>query len=114
MTIGQVQTRVLGPFEVRADDGVFADVPGARLRALLIALGPGHVVAKAMLVDWIWFPGCGRRSQKDLSRTDGHSGIVWRVLSHMWDPIIVRIVDSAYRDRRRLISLTMSSIANVW
>jgi DNA-binding SARP family transcriptional activator len=38
------------------DDGVFADVPGARLRGLLIALAlePGHVVPKATLVDWIW------------------------------------------------------------
>jgi predicted ATPase/DNA-binding SARP family transcriptional activator len=47
---------MLGPFEVRADDGVLADVPGARLRALLIALAlePGHVVGKATLVDWIW------------------------------------------------------------
>src|ERR1700751_187884 len=47
---------MLGPFEVRADDGVLADVPGARLRALLIALAlePGRVVPKATLVDWIW------------------------------------------------------------
>ncbi|MFC4942915.1 BTAD domain-containing putative transcriptional regulator [Pseudonocardia sp. GCM10023141] len=47
---------VLGSFEVRADDGVVADVPGARLRALLIALAlePGRVVPKARLVDWIW------------------------------------------------------------
>jgi predicted ATPase len=47
---------MLGPFEVRTDDGVFADVPGARLRGLLIALAlePGRVVPKARLVDWIW------------------------------------------------------------
>ncbi len=47
---------MLGPFEVRADDGVLADVPGARLRALLIALAldPGHAVPKATLIDWIW------------------------------------------------------------
>ncbi|MFE2757577.1 BTAD domain-containing putative transcriptional regulator, partial [Actinosynnema sp. NPDC059335] len=47
---------MLGPFEVRADDGVRADVPGARLRGLLaaLALDPGRVVAKAALVDWIW------------------------------------------------------------
>jgi len=47
---------MLGPFEVRTDDGVFADVPGARLRGLLtaLALEPGHVVPKAALVDWIW------------------------------------------------------------
>jgi len=47
---------MLGPLEVRADDGGLADVPGARLRGLLIALAlrPGRVVPKASLVDWIW------------------------------------------------------------
>jgi predicted ATPase/DNA-binding SARP family transcriptional activator len=47
---------MLGSFEVRTDDGAPADVPGARLRALLIALAlePGRVVPKATLVDWIW------------------------------------------------------------
>ncbi|OLF09082.1 AfsR family transcriptional regulator [Actinophytocola xinjiangensis] len=47
---------MLGSFEVRADDGSLADVPGARLRALVIALAldPGRVVPKATLVDWIW------------------------------------------------------------
>jgi len=47
---------MLGSFEVRADDGVFVDVPGARLRGLLIALAlePGQAVPKARLVDWIW------------------------------------------------------------
>jgi predicted ATPase/DNA-binding SARP family transcriptional activator len=47
---------MLGPFEVRTDDGVVADVPGARLRGLLIALAlePGRAVPKATLVDWIW------------------------------------------------------------
>ncbi|AJT70117.1 hypothetical protein T261_8525 [Streptomyces lydicus] len=47
---------MLGPLEVRRDDGDLADVPGARLRGLLIALAlkPGHVVPKASLVDWIW------------------------------------------------------------
>jgi predicted ATPase/DNA-binding SARP family transcriptional activator len=47
---------MLGPFELRTDDGVLADVPGARLRGLLIALAlePGHTVPKATLVDWIW------------------------------------------------------------
>jgi predicted ATPase/DNA-binding SARP family transcriptional activator len=51
-----VQIGILGPFEVRTDDGLVADVPGARLRALLIALAlePGHVVPKATLIDWIW------------------------------------------------------------
>ena len=54
--IGLVQIGMLGPFEVRTDDGVFAEVPGARLRGLLIALAleTGHVVPKATLVDWIW------------------------------------------------------------
>ena len=51
-----MQIGLLGPFEVRTDDGVFAEVPGARLRGLLIALvlQPGHVVPKATLIDWIW------------------------------------------------------------
>jgi predicted ATPase/DNA-binding SARP family transcriptional activator len=51
-----VQIGILGPFEVRADDGALADVPGARLRGLLVALAlsPGQVVSKAALVDWIW------------------------------------------------------------
>jgi predicted ATPase/DNA-binding SARP family transcriptional activator len=51
-----VQIGVLGSFEVRTDDGVLAEVPGARLRGLLIALAlePGRVVSKATLVDWIW------------------------------------------------------------
>ncbi|HZD99583.1 MAG TPA: helix-turn-helix domain-containing protein, partial [Micromonosporaceae bacterium] len=51
-----MQIGILGPFEARTDDGVLADVPGARLRGLLIALAlePGRVVPKATLVDWIW------------------------------------------------------------
>ncbi|MFI7490519.1 BTAD domain-containing putative transcriptional regulator [Micromonospora echinaurantiaca] len=51
-----MQIGMLGPFEVRRDDGVHADVPGARLRGLLVALAlePGRVVPKATLVDWIW------------------------------------------------------------
>ncbi|WP_433314790.1 BTAD domain-containing putative transcriptional regulator [Micromonospora sp. CA-269861] len=51
-----MQVGMLGPFEVRADDGTFIDVPGARLRGLLtaLALNPGHVVPKGTLVDWIW------------------------------------------------------------
>ncbi|WP_330228451.1 AfsR/SARP family transcriptional regulator [Nocardia sp. NBC_00508] len=51
-----MQIGILGPFEVRTDDGVFADVPGARLRGLLtaLALEPGHAVPKATLIDWIW------------------------------------------------------------
>src|ERR1700761_8734193 len=51
-----VRIGILGPFEVRTDDGAVADLPGARLRALLIALAlePGRVVSKATLIDWIW------------------------------------------------------------
>ncbi|WIV59550.1 BTAD domain-containing putative transcriptional regulator [Amycolatopsis nalaikhensis] len=51
-----MQIGMLGPFEARTDDGVPADVPGARLRGLLVALAldPGRVVPKATLVDWIW------------------------------------------------------------
>ena len=51
-----MQIGLLGPFEVCTDDGVFAEVPGARLRGLLIALAleSGRVVPKATLVDWIW------------------------------------------------------------
>ena len=51
-----MQIGMLGPLEVRTDEGVLADLPGARLRALLIALAlePGRVVPKATLVDWIW------------------------------------------------------------
>ncbi len=47
---------MLGSFEVRTDDGALADLPGARLRGLLIALAleAGHAVPKATLVDWIW------------------------------------------------------------
>ncbi|WP_155372521.1 BTAD domain-containing putative transcriptional regulator [Catellatospora vulcania] len=51
-----MQIAMLGPFEVRTDDGTAADVPGARLRGLLVALAlePGRVVPKATLLDWIW------------------------------------------------------------
>ncbi|WP_250031043.1 BTAD domain-containing putative transcriptional regulator [Paractinoplanes maris] len=51
-----MQIGLLGPFEVRTDDGGLADVPGARLRALLsaLALEAGRVVTKDTLVDWIW------------------------------------------------------------
>ena len=51
-----MQIGMLGPFEVRTDGGVVADVPGARLRGLLIALAlePGRTVPNATLVDWIW------------------------------------------------------------
>ncbi|HTU75713.1 MAG TPA: BTAD domain-containing putative transcriptional regulator [Trebonia sp.] len=51
-----MQIGILGPFEVRLDDGALADVPGARLRGLLtaLALESGHLVTKATLIDWIW------------------------------------------------------------
>ncbi|MGW5618741.1 BTAD domain-containing putative transcriptional regulator [Streptomyces sp. NPDC003877] len=51
-----MQIGMLGPFEVRTDTGDLVDVPGARLRGLLIALAlrTGHAVPKASLVDWIW------------------------------------------------------------
>ncbi|MGW2675682.1 BTAD domain-containing putative transcriptional regulator [Streptomyces sp. NPDC001436] len=51
-----MQIGVLGPLEVRAGDGRPVDVPGARLRGLLaaLALRPGRVVPRAVLVDWIW------------------------------------------------------------
>lgn len=47
---------MLGSFEVIGDDGVPADVPGARLRTLLatLALDPGRVVPRSALVDRIW------------------------------------------------------------
>jgi predicted ATPase len=72
--IGYVQIGMLGSTEVRTDDGVVADVPGARLRGLLIALAlePGHVVPKATLVDWIWGesppPGAANALQRLVSR----------------------------------------------
>ncbi|MFE3001199.1 BTAD domain-containing putative transcriptional regulator [Nocardia sp. NPDC059246] len=52
----RVQIGMLGPLEIRADDGGLLEVPGARLRSLLIALAlePGRAVSKARLVDWIW------------------------------------------------------------
>ncbi|HUB22866.1 MAG TPA: BTAD domain-containing putative transcriptional regulator [Streptosporangiaceae bacterium] len=51
-----MQIGILGPFEVHTDGGAVADVPGARLRALLtaLALEPGRIVSKATLIDWIW------------------------------------------------------------
>ncbi|MEU7145690.1 BTAD domain-containing putative transcriptional regulator [Nocardia sp. NPDC046473] len=51
-----MQIGILGPFEIRTADGAFADVPGARLRGLVVALAleAGHAVPKATLIDWIW------------------------------------------------------------
>ncbi|WP_460728625.1 BTAD domain-containing putative transcriptional regulator [Nocardia heshunensis] len=47
---------MLGPLEIRKTDGGLLEVPGARLRALLVALAmePGRAVQKSTLVDWIW------------------------------------------------------------
>ncbi len=54
--LGRVRIGLLGPFELRADDGTVVDVPGARLRGLVaaLALHSGHVVPKATLIDCIW------------------------------------------------------------
>ena len=51
-----MQIGLLGPFEVRTDNGAVLDLPGARLRGLLtaLALEPARLVPKATLVDWIW------------------------------------------------------------
>ncbi|MFB7873821.1 BTAD domain-containing putative transcriptional regulator [Nocardia sp. NPDC056064] len=51
-----MQIGMLGPLEVRTDDGGSTEVPGARLRALVtaLALDPGRAVPKTTLVDWIW------------------------------------------------------------
>lgn len=47
---------MLGPLDIRAEDDRPIEVPGARLRGLLIALAlePGRAVSKTKLVDWIW------------------------------------------------------------
>jgi len=51
-----VQIAMLGPLEVRTNGGEVADVPGARLRGVLVALAlrPNQVVPKASLIDWVW------------------------------------------------------------
>ncbi|MEY9874559.1 putative ATPase/DNA-binding SARP family transcriptional activator [Streptacidiphilus sp. MAP12-33] len=51
-----MQIAMLGPLEVRTGDDGVAEVAGARLRGLVVALAlrPGRVVGKAALVDWIW------------------------------------------------------------
>ncbi|MEU4672849.1 BTAD domain-containing putative transcriptional regulator [Amycolatopsis sp. NPDC023774] len=47
---------LLGPLEVRTDDGAPVEVAGARLRALLsaLALEPGREVPAARLIDAVW------------------------------------------------------------
>ncbi|MFE3543489.1 BTAD domain-containing putative transcriptional regulator [Nocardia sp. NPDC059177] len=51
-----MQIGMLGPLEIRTAEGGSLEVPGARLRALLIALAldAGRAVPKTTLVDWIW------------------------------------------------------------
>ncbi|WP_433728021.1 BTAD domain-containing putative transcriptional regulator [Nocardia sp. CA-129566] len=51
-----MQIGVLGPLEIRVDDGGLIEISGSRLRALLIALAlePGRAVPKTQLVDWVW------------------------------------------------------------
>ncbi|MGW0045972.1 BTAD domain-containing putative transcriptional regulator [Nocardia cyriacigeorgica] len=51
-----MQITMLGPLEIRTDEGGLIAIPGARLRALLVALAlePGRAVAKTKLIDWIW------------------------------------------------------------
>ncbi|MCD5311212.1 BTAD domain-containing putative transcriptional regulator [Kineosporia babensis] len=50
-----MQIAMLGHLEVTTPDGI-AEVPGARLRGLLVALAlhPGQVVSKGTLTEWIW------------------------------------------------------------
>ncbi|UKD54553.1 winged helix-turn-helix domain-containing protein [Amycolatopsis sp. FU40] len=47
---------LLGPLEVRNDDGAAVEITGARLRTLLsaLALEPGRVVSAGQLVDAVW------------------------------------------------------------
>src|SRR5579859_2225544 len=47
---------MLGPLELRTDDGGIVEVAGARLRALLImlALHPGQLVTASQLIDGLW------------------------------------------------------------
>ncbi|MFE3177021.1 BTAD domain-containing putative transcriptional regulator [Amycolatopsis sp. NPDC059090] len=47
---------LLGPLEVRNDDGAAVEIAGARLRTLLsaLALEPGRVVSAGRLVDAVW------------------------------------------------------------
>ncbi|MDX8052212.1 BTAD domain-containing putative transcriptional regulator [Lentzea sp. BCCO 10_0798] len=84
-----MQIGILGPFEVRADDGTLADVPGARLRALLIALAlqPGRVVPKATLVDWIWGENPPADSANALQR------LVSRLRKALPDPLVEGMTD---------------------
>jgi Uncharacterized protein conserved in bacteria (DUF2332) len=74
---------MLGSFELRTDDGVLADVPGDRLRGLLIALAlePGHAVPKATLVDRIW----GERATQ--TNEAGRCAVLLPVLAALPQPL---------------------------
>jgi predicted ATPase/DNA-binding SARP family transcriptional activator len=68
-----VRISLLGPLDVRTEDGTAVEVAGARLRALLtaLALEPGRVVASARLVDAVWGehpPGTANALQALVSR----------------------------------------------
>ena len=55
-TIKTVQIAILGPLDVRTDDGEPCEVAGVRLRRLLIALAlrPRRVATTSFLVDAVW------------------------------------------------------------
>ncbi|MFF3941595.1 BTAD domain-containing putative transcriptional regulator [Streptomyces phaeofaciens] len=65
-----MQITMLGPLEVRTDASGLVDVPGARLRGLLVALAlrPGRAVPKASLIDWIWGEHCPADATNALQR----------------------------------------------
>jgi predicted ATPase/DNA-binding SARP family transcriptional activator len=54
--MGPVRIRLLGPLTVSHADGSAVDLAGARLRTLLaaLALGAGHPVSSARLIDTLW------------------------------------------------------------
>ncbi|MFC4375629.1 BTAD domain-containing putative transcriptional regulator [Nocardia halotolerans] len=51
-----MQIGILGPLEIRTEQGGSIAIPGSRSRALLIALAlePNRAVPKTELIDWIW------------------------------------------------------------
>jgi predicted ATPase/DNA-binding SARP family transcriptional activator len=53
---GAVHLAILGPVEVRSDDGLPVPITGGRLRTLLtvLALEPGRTVATGRLIDLLW------------------------------------------------------------
>lgn len=58
-----VDIRVLGPLEVRDDEGALVNVPGGQQRALLtlLALSPGVVISTDRLVDELWSDAAPRQ-----------------------------------------------------